>query len=228
MRLRGSASPSGVTLVELLVVVAIIGILCAIAVPNVVEAQTRAKVASVHSGMRKVATALESYCADFNRYPIEGNPFSGDPGDYPSVNPDASISLLCLTTPVSYLSGVEMVTDPFQTSNPTPEALAQGNMGCEDFFYANYEMFCEIDPGRWDPGYTFRAWGLSSLGTDRTDDGILWAPHYEKRYGSILQPYDFLGVTYDASNGTVSPGDIARFGGVVPPETERHLGYNRK
>jgi prepilin-type N-terminal cleavage/methylation domain-containing protein len=56
------------TLIELLIVVAIIAILAAIAVPNFLEAQTRAKVSRAKSDMRTLATALESYYVDNNNY----------------------------------------------------------------------------------------------------------------------------------------------------------------
>jgi len=57
------------TLLDRLIVVAIIAILAAIAVPNFLEAQTRAKVSRVQSDLRSVATALEAYRIDSNRYP---------------------------------------------------------------------------------------------------------------------------------------------------------------
>ena len=60
----------GFTLIELLIVVAIIAILAAIAVPNFLEAQTRSKVSRVKSDMRTIATGLESYQVDYNRYPL--------------------------------------------------------------------------------------------------------------------------------------------------------------
>ena len=52
------------TLIELLIVMGIIMILAAVAVPNFLDAYTRAKVSRVHSDMRTLATALESYHAD--------------------------------------------------------------------------------------------------------------------------------------------------------------------
>ena len=60
----------GFTLIELLIVVAIIAILAAIAIPNFIEAQTRSKVSRVKADMRSLATAVEAYRVDNNRYPL--------------------------------------------------------------------------------------------------------------------------------------------------------------
>src|SRR5438105_4516457 len=57
------------TLIELLIVVAIIAILAAIAVPNFLEAQVRAKVARVKADMRTITVGVESYTVDYNRPP---------------------------------------------------------------------------------------------------------------------------------------------------------------
>ena len=62
----------GFTLIELLIVVAIIAILAAIAVPNFLEAQVRAKISRGKADMRSIATALETYKMDHNKYPVDG------------------------------------------------------------------------------------------------------------------------------------------------------------
>src|SRR5688572_12402554 len=61
------------TLIELLIVVAIIAILAAIAVPNFLEAQTRAKVTRTRADMRTIATGIESYRVDNNAYPPQSD-----------------------------------------------------------------------------------------------------------------------------------------------------------
>jgi prepilin-type N-terminal cleavage/methylation domain-containing protein len=92
-------NPKAFTLIELLIVVAILAVLAAIAVPNFLEAQTRSKVARVSADMRSIATALECYCADNNAYPIK-----------------PSSSCKCgwqgaLTTPIPYI--LTAYRDPF-------------------------------------------------------------------------------------------------------------------
>ena len=80
-RFHPNARRAAFTLIELLIVVAIIGILAAIALPNFLEAQTRAKVAKVHAELRSLATAIETYCVDNDVYP-EG---TDNPGKYPAA-----------------------------------------------------------------------------------------------------------------------------------------------
>jgi type II secretion system protein G len=79
---------SAFTLIELLIVVAIIAILAAIAVPNFLEAQTRSKVSRAQADMRSLATAIESYRVDNNSYPaaIVGDVFLGWMGTVPDSN----------------------------------------------------------------------------------------------------------------------------------------------
>jgi len=59
----------------LLIVVAIIAILAAIAVPTFLEAQVRSKVARVENVYRTLATALESCTVGYNRPPLSFWPY---------------------------------------------------------------------------------------------------------------------------------------------------------
>ena len=95
----------GFTLIELLIVVAIIGILAAIAVPNFLNAQIRAKVARVYSELRSLSTAIDSYQLDNNQYPWP---------KYNSRYGTANHIANCveLTSPISYMATVDM-EDPF-------------------------------------------------------------------------------------------------------------------
>jgi len=62
----------GFTLIELLIVVAIIGIIAAIAIPNLLNAINRGRQKRTMADMRNIATAVESYVVDFNFYPRKG------------------------------------------------------------------------------------------------------------------------------------------------------------
>ena len=62
----------GFTLVELLIVIAIIAILVAIAIPNLLSAIQRAKQRRTMSDMRTIATAWEARAVDMNRYNAAG------------------------------------------------------------------------------------------------------------------------------------------------------------
>ena len=59
----------GFTLIELLIVVAIIGIIAAIAIPNLLNAINRGRQKRTMADLRSLATAIESYQVDFNFYP---------------------------------------------------------------------------------------------------------------------------------------------------------------
>ncbi|MBX3147971.1 MAG: prepilin-type N-terminal cleavage/methylation domain-containing protein [Gemmatimonadales bacterium] len=58
----------GFTLIELLIVVVIIGILAAIAIPKFAATKDKAKLASVRTDLRNVMTAQEAYFSDHATY----------------------------------------------------------------------------------------------------------------------------------------------------------------
>src|SRR5437867_9356979 len=60
---------SGFTLIELLIVVAIIGIIAAIAIPNLINAIDRGKQKATMAAIRVLGSAVEMYAVDNNTYP---------------------------------------------------------------------------------------------------------------------------------------------------------------
>ncbi len=70
----------GFTLIELMIVVAIIGILAAIAIPNYLNYQLKSKTAEAKTNLGGIKTALESYRAENDSYPTcAANPTTGVP-----------------------------------------------------------------------------------------------------------------------------------------------------
>lgn len=188
----------GFTLIELLIVVAIIGILAAIAIPNFLQAQVRAKVAKVKSEHQSMATAIEAFFVDHNVYPdsstITGTQQMTFVTDYAAGN--------LLTTPIDYISS--LLIDIFADANSiseTPLAL--------------YGFKSDLLGG----------WILTSYGpdVDMQDGGqIVEETMYDLAAGTAAMPGDPLFLyyadngynseapTYDPTNGTTSDGDIWR------------------
>ena len=194
------------TLIELLIVVAIIAILAAIAVPNFLEAQVRAKVSRMKTDMRTIATGLESYYVDNNKYPY------GSPGSI--VVPRYGLALL--STPIAYLSN-PLMPDIFLPPSATQIQSGSGNWFAADAYNKAVEYSLrgtnaagEVDVGISGlvAGQQGRWWILKSNGPDQDADA------YSTPVANN-QVVDVCNVLYDPTNGTVSNGNIFRAGGAA-------------
>ena len=181
------------TLIELLIVVAIIAILAAIAVPNFLEAQVRAKVSRCKNDMRTLATALESYRTDNTQYPVDG--FYWLLGHVPA-NRWPSPYLMGLTTPIAYISTVpdNVFYDKYYTD--------PNDRNRKDYRYGAY-----ISLGKLSAPNSGRLWVLNSFGPDLYND---WGIDAIK--GDFVMFEDTTHAFYDPTNGTMSKGDIVRTG----------------
>jgi len=197
------------TLIELLIVVAIIAILAAIAIPNFLDAQIRGKFARAVSDMRTLATAVEAYAVDNNDYP---------PNNYV----DWWGTPIQVTTPVAYLTSGRL-KDPFalhkrvQRQNPPPGSRSDD---AELYGYhriCTLEEFTKLYHTPWeppveavdDPAYNegafelYGKWKQFSVGPDREflDESKSLAENLA---------YKLFDVQYDPTNGSVSFGNIDR------------------
>ena len=78
-------SKKGFTLIELMIVVAIIGILAAIAIPNFLRFQLKSKSSEGKVNIAAIRTAEESYLAEFGSYVAAG----ATPASVPGTSKDA-------------------------------------------------------------------------------------------------------------------------------------------
>jgi len=230
----------GFTLIELLIVIAIIAILALIAIPNFIEAQTRAKIARVMGDQRTVATAMEAYAVDWSRYPHYMNMMDGnDDPDVSCTASDMASQVLTyvptnLTTPNGYMTSV--LVDPYRhvavTNDPQRpfryrHAIVEDAGGRYDYDFLVYNDHNDSRGGgdQIDGFYHVVRDYKQMAGNDLP--GIQWFLHcpgpdllateLEHR---LITVYVYPAgpaekdrvVRYDPTNGTITGGDIMRLG----------------
>ena len=183
------------TLVELLIVIGILGILAVIAVPNLLEAQTRARVARARADMAALATAIETYAVDQSGYPLNGALEQGGASQSPQMSalgaPAHKFLHSSITTPIPYLPGqpqdLTAISDPLAPSDWHPY------LGY--YFYTNLNWFHALAQPAPPPVIdqmrrAYGPWILAAAGPDGDRRDL--ARH----------------LFYDPTNGTVSDGDL--------------------
>lgn len=174
------SSQRAFTLIELLIVVAIIGILAAIAVPNFLNARLRATISRVESELKSVNDAYLMYYMDNSQWPPH---IDGDDAQHRYV-----------TTPIAYLS--TSLVDPFQKEGITDSATL-------GWYRGQYHE----EPGRQMIGEYYSTNDPASIRFANLHHD---AAYFCRSVGPDMDAVYEITIPYDATNGLTSHGALAR------------------
>jgi len=211
------------TLIELLIVIAIILILIAIALPNFLEAQVRAKVTNANAELRTLETAMASYFTDRGRHMADGFEMFNlglDPsGGYPTGGEGSNVIYSQLTTPVQYVT--EIPVDEFQVARIAVDSAGNG-LGARDDDLVQYRVYSEGWKCAAAGGSLFQGNCTGNLAfnpeTRYLGNWIFLSPgpNGEHNYGEWAMARDVVAAgsprTYNPTNGTRSHGDLVKWG----------------